>query len=487
VSKLAKVVEIDFETLRRELWGKSAEVAQVLGIAPENLSRKLRGHHKLTLEELNHIALYLQRDVSDFLIFKSDSSDDSREVNMQEERAAILKRLEEGQISLTEAEQMLDGLESETRPVLAGAQPDETDEGALSADEQQALSPADTEELAKAQEIPSRTTALIMALNDEDAAVRREATQALLHVGDEAAIPALAKVLNTDAEKEVRRGAAHTLRHIGDTTAIPALAKALADEDAAVRREAAQALRHIGDTTAIPALTEALEHDEDAAVRRGVVDALRHIGGEASGAALIKALNDPDASVRRQAVSALGRIDADSRRKRKDKRKWKRRDPGASSTNQLIQMKIYGVDGDFIKTMAAHGLENLTPDQLVQLKIHGVSPDFVGAMRELGFEHLTPEQLSQLSIHDVDADFVRAMAESGFEHLTAEQLVQMKIADVNPELVEAIKGLGFEHLTPEQVAEMGLHGVTPDFIKEMGAQGFEELTPEQLVEMKIHE
>jgi len=103
-----KVIEIDFEKLRRELWGKATEVAQVLGIAPENLSRKLRGHHRLTLEELNQISLYLNRDTSDFLMLRSTPSPKSKEAKMLERRAIVLKQLEAGEISVVEAEQMLD-------------------------------------------------------------------------------------------------------------------------------------------------------------------------------------------------------------------------------------------------------------------------------------------------------------------------------------------------------------------------------------------
>ena len=77
VRKLSKTIEIDFHKLRRALWGKSTEVAQVLGIAPQSLSRKLQEHHKLTLDELNQIALHLGKDASDFLLFKSTQTDEA--------------------------------------------------------------------------------------------------------------------------------------------------------------------------------------------------------------------------------------------------------------------------------------------------------------------------------------------------------------------------------------------------------------------------
>lgn len=114
---MPKVVEIDFEKLRSRLRGESAGVAQMLGITPESLSRKLRGHHKLTLDELNRIVLHLREDVDTFFIFAQRSSDNAEGNAMQEERARILRGVAAKEISVTDAEQMLEGLRAEAEPI----------------------------------------------------------------------------------------------------------------------------------------------------------------------------------------------------------------------------------------------------------------------------------------------------------------------------------------------------------------------------------
>jgi DNA-binding Xre family transcriptional regulator len=106
-------VEIDLEKLRKMLWGKSTEVAQILGIAPENLSRKVRGHHRLTLEELNQISTHLRCDVDEFLLFTTEPSDEEKQ--MREDRADVLRRLKANQIGVTEAEEILDGMSVEPK------------------------------------------------------------------------------------------------------------------------------------------------------------------------------------------------------------------------------------------------------------------------------------------------------------------------------------------------------------------------------------
>jgi hypothetical protein len=41
--------------------------------------------------------------------------------------------------------------------------------------------------------------------------------------------------------------------------------------------------------------------------------------------------------------------------------------------------------------------------------IHGVTPAFIKEMAELGYKNLSIDQLVQLRIHGVDADYVRKM------------------------------------------------------------------------------
>jgi HEAT repeat protein len=131
--------------------------------------------------------------------------------------------------------------------------------------------------------VPSRIPALITALGDKDADVRRGAARALGRIGKEAvaAVPALTEALG-DENWEVREAAAQALGGIGKGAgaAVPALAKALTeDPDEAVRQNAAWALGRIGKgaEAAVPALTIAAREDEDEAVRRSAAQALNEI------------------------------------------------------------------------------------------------------------------------------------------------------------------------------------------------------------------
>lgn len=62
-----KTLVINESFLNGELSGKQYQVAEALGIHPRTLYGKIRRTDKLTLEELNKIAVILGRDTHDFL------------------------------------------------------------------------------------------------------------------------------------------------------------------------------------------------------------------------------------------------------------------------------------------------------------------------------------------------------------------------------------------------------------------------------------
>ena len=117
--------------------------------------------------------------------------------------------------------------------------------------------------------------ALIIALKDSDAGVRREAARALAQMDSRR--PALAASLS-DSDPQIRASVASALGEIGDASAVDALVAAVKDKVVDVRRRVVGALGEIGDARALDALTQALK-DEDAGVRRAAASAIAEIGG----------------------------------------------------------------------------------------------------------------------------------------------------------------------------------------------------------------
>ncbi|MEO2025979.1 MAG: HEAT repeat domain-containing protein [Fuerstiella sp.] len=160
--------------------------------------------------------------------------------------------------------------------------------------------------------------ALVALLKSDNEQLRRESFIALATIGPEAtaAVPALLKILRDPEAGSSRGGAAYVLGHIGEQTSIPVLKKILSgagNTEAKVLRAAAWALVMLQpDNSAnapivLPYLTEALSSEVPLA-RKEALAAIGQLGAggqPASDALLALAKNDPEMTVRSEALHAL--------------------------------------------------------------------------------------------------------------------------------------------------------------------------------------
>ena len=201
---------------------------------------------------------------------------------------------------------------------------------------------------------------LLISATDADNDSRDVAIQALGHLGDARALPALAEAFR---DSDVRVTALEALSHINDSRAFGPVVEALADQDEYVREVAARVLGEMGDGRAFDALVRALG-DSDPDVRGAAACALGTLGCPDAVESLARALDDPDAEVADAAVEALGQVG------------------GPTSVAPLLQA-LGGSDYNVRRT-AARALEKLAQavsEEDVLLKARDVLPpntDFEG-------------------------------------------------------------------------------------------------------------
>ncbi|MEZ2298627.1 HEAT repeat domain-containing protein [Variovorax sp. RCC_210] len=134
---------------------------------------------------------------------------------------------------------------------------------------------------------------LIQALDDESPVVR-SAVACALGEHQTSETPAIVTALVralSDASAGVRESAARALRY-SSAEAVPALVALLADQAADVRKEAIGALGTLDAWQAVDALAELLRSDSDAEVRGGAASALGNLRHAGATAHLIDAFND---------------------------------------------------------------------------------------------------------------------------------------------------------------------------------------------------
>lgn len=97
----------------------------------------------------------------------------------------------------------------------------------------------------------------------------------------------------------------------------------------------------------------------------------------------------------------------------------------------------------FLADLAEAGYKDLSVDEIVDLKIQGVTGEFVRGISEAGWGKLTPRQLIALKIRGVSPRYVRDMKRAGLRDLSLAEVIELRIHGVSPEELQEIHSLGF--------------------------------------------
>jgi hypothetical protein len=127
------------------------------------------------------------------------------------------------------------------------------------------------------------------ATSDSSAIVRESAVRALARTNHSQSGTVLATAL-ADGDVAVRYAALSSIMNVSFFREGAAVVGALADTDARNRRQAALLVGHLREAGAVPVLVALLRSDEDASVRRAAAWALGRVGGGDASAALGEAI-----------------------------------------------------------------------------------------------------------------------------------------------------------------------------------------------------
>ena len=154
-----------------------------------------------------------------------------------------------------------------------------------------------------------------------------------------------------------------------------------------------------------------------------------------------------------------------------------------ASTQDLIRLKIHGVDLPYIRETRQAGYQNFDAEDYVQLRIHGVDTTFLRDLKSAGYD-LRAGEIAQLRIHGVDSRFVRDLKSYGLQPSAAD-LSQMRIHGVTPDYLKALKDAGYDNLRVDEINQLRMHGVEPEFPREARRLGYD-FTPDELAQLRMH-
>jgi len=159
------------------------------------------------------------------------------------------------------------------------------------------------------------------------------------------------------------------------------------------------------------------------------------------------------------------------------------RDAGLrASINDLLQLRMHGINLDYIREARQAGYPNFTAEDYIQLRIHGVETALLRDLKAGGYD-LRAEDIVQLRIHGVDSAYIRDLRSYGLKP-EASDLTQMRMHGVTPEYLKGLKDAGYENLRADEVNQLRMHGVETSFVKDARRWGYN-FTPEELTQLRM--
>jgi BlaR1 peptidase M56 len=139
---------------------------------------------------------------------------------------------------------------------------------------------------------------------------------------------------------------------------------------------------------------------------------------------------------------------------------------------------------DWLDQIEAAGFRGLAVDQLIELKIHGIDGNYIKEIRAAGFD-LSPDKILELKIHGIDGEYIRKTQAAGFGTLGPDKILELKIHGVTSDFIQGVRSLGYSDINADKILELKIHGITPDYIRE-ARNRFKDLSLDQIMELKIH-
>jgi hypothetical protein len=100
-----------------------------------------------------------------------------------------------------------------------------------------------------------------------------------------------------------------------------------------------------------------------------------------------------------------------------------------SGFNDLIQYKIFQVTPEFIAALKSSGLGSVPPKKIVEMRVQGITPEYIQKVKK-EFPDATVDDLVQMKIFNIDEDFIASAKRHGFTPITIKKLVNLRISGV---------------------------------------------------------
>jgi beta-lactamase regulating signal transducer with metallopeptidase domain len=154
--------------------------------------------------------------------------------------------------------------------------------------------------------------------------------------------------------------------------------------------------------------------------------------------------------------------------------------------DKVLEAKIHGIDEEYLTSFAKNKKEKrYSLEEMVEMKIHGIDGEYVAKIEGNG-KQLSQDEIVNSKIHNLDNIDVDKIEKSTGDKLDRDDLTSFAIHGIDADYIEKVNSMGLGKLSPDNIVAAKIHGITPEFIKEYTSIGFKKLNFDDIVSAKIH-
>jgi hypothetical protein len=143
------------------------------------------------------------------------------------------------------------------------------------------------------------------------------------------------------------------------------------------------------------------------------------------------------------------------------------------SADDLVAIKAMNISTDYIASLKAAGLDNLSNHDLIAMKSQDIGPDYIQKLREAGYTNVGAHDLIAMKSQDIDMEYLKSFELVGYSKVGVHDAISMKSMNITPDYIKSFQSAGFKNISLHDAVALKSQDITPAFIKEYQALGLE--------------
>ncbi len=149
----------------------------------------------------------------------------------------------------------------------------------------------------------------------------------------------------------------------------------------------------------------------------------------------------------------------------------------------LLNLAKYGVDENLISSLKAAGLSDYSVDDVVRASKYGLNGDDIVAVRKMGYTW-SLDEMTNASKYGVNESYLKTLADAGYTDLSASDVTQMAKYGVDPESINALEELGYDSIDVDDLTQLSKYGVDSNYIRKIAELGYDGVDVDDLVRLR---